>query len=304
MDVVLHIGAHRTASTTLQKTMGANGAVLAAANVVYWGPKRTRAGLFHGLIGAAGTLDARARAAGLRRVANRVRQAERTGARLLLVSEENCLGSMRAALAGGGLYGDGAARVAAILPAFEGRDVTLALGLRALDDWWSSVQAFRRARGGAEARGETFDPGSRSWRDVVTDLETATDAGRIALWRHERMAARPDLVVAALTGVAAERIAMSEPRNVSRGSGGANDAHGMDGMVRTCASVPTDPSIRAMLRRRYDADVAWLGAGGSRRVQLIDEGPGQSIPAPAGQGRERSHDGELQDHGRHHRRLA
>jgi hypothetical protein len=60
MDVVLHVGAHRTASTTFQKTLGANGAALAEAGVVYWGPKCTRAGLFDGLIGAARRLDAAA----------------------------------------------------------------------------------------------------------------------------------------------------------------------------------------------------------------------------------------------------
>jgi hypothetical protein len=118
MDVVLHVGAHRTASTTFQKTLGANGAALAEAGIVYWGPKCTRSGLFDGLIGAPERLDAARRLAGLRRVALRARRAERAGARILLVSEENVLGSMRAAVSGGGFYADAGPRVAAVAEAF------------------------------------------------------------------------------------------------------------------------------------------------------------------------------------------
>jgi len=50
MDVILHIGAHRTATTTFQAWMLQNADALAAGGIAYWGPDRTRAGLFSGLV--------------------------------------------------------------------------------------------------------------------------------------------------------------------------------------------------------------------------------------------------------------
>jgi len=50
MDVILHIGAHRTATTTFQKYMRSRSAEFAARGVAFWGPLRTRRGLFAGLL--------------------------------------------------------------------------------------------------------------------------------------------------------------------------------------------------------------------------------------------------------------
>lgn len=44
MDVILHIGAQRTATTSFQAYMRANSADLSAQGIGYWGPHRTRRG--------------------------------------------------------------------------------------------------------------------------------------------------------------------------------------------------------------------------------------------------------------------
>jgi len=49
MDVLLHIGAHRTASTTFQAYMRSNAAQWADGGVGYWGPFRLRRQMFHGV---------------------------------------------------------------------------------------------------------------------------------------------------------------------------------------------------------------------------------------------------------------
>jgi hypothetical protein len=79
--------------------------------------------------------------AGLRRVA-RARAGGTRGRALLLVSEENVLGSMQAALSGAGFYADAGARVAAVAEAFGAHRLTIAMAMRAQDAWWRSVDAF------------------------------------------------------------------------------------------------------------------------------------------------------------------
>ena len=50
MEIVFHLGAHRTGSTTFQSYMYDNIRVLEDGGIAYWGPKTTRKGLFRGLI--------------------------------------------------------------------------------------------------------------------------------------------------------------------------------------------------------------------------------------------------------------
>ena len=49
MEIVLHIGAHRTATTSFQAYMRGNAPGLVQGGVAFWGPLRTRNGLFSGL---------------------------------------------------------------------------------------------------------------------------------------------------------------------------------------------------------------------------------------------------------------
>lgn len=269
MDVVLHVGAHRTASTTFQKTLGANGAALAEAGIVYWGPKCTRSGLFDGLIGAPERLDAARRLAGLRRVALRARRAERAGARLLLVSEENVLGSMRAAVSGGGFYADAGPRVATVAEAFGAHRLTIAIAVRAQDAWWRSVGAFRAARdGGGPALDERLTGQPRDWRDVIGDIARCNAGARVMVWSHEAMGHRPDAVFARLDGGAPIR-PLGTVKNAS------------DPGVACALS----PDAAARLRSRYRADLDWLGAGAGGLAEFMDAGPGHATPAGTGQGR-------------------
>lgn len=55
MDIILHLGAHRTASTSFQRYMRSVSDALAAGGTGFWGPGRTRKGLFHRV----GTREAR-----------------------------------------------------------------------------------------------------------------------------------------------------------------------------------------------------------------------------------------------------
>ena len=48
MDVILHLGAHRTGSTSFQEYMTR----VQSGDVAYWGPKITRGGLLDGVHGS------------------------------------------------------------------------------------------------------------------------------------------------------------------------------------------------------------------------------------------------------------
>ncbi|MFP4275005.1 MAG: hypothetical protein ACLFRU_08260, partial [Paracoccaceae bacterium] len=50
MDIILHLGAHRAASTSFQRYLRANMAALAAQRTGVWGPLRTRGGLLRGVM--------------------------------------------------------------------------------------------------------------------------------------------------------------------------------------------------------------------------------------------------------------
>ena len=49
MDIILHLGAHRAASTSFQTYLRGADAQLAGQGIGFWGPQRTRKGLFHDL---------------------------------------------------------------------------------------------------------------------------------------------------------------------------------------------------------------------------------------------------------------
>lgn len=49
MKVILHIGAHRTGTTSFQSYMRRNADFMRIRRIGFWGPLRTRGGLFAGV---------------------------------------------------------------------------------------------------------------------------------------------------------------------------------------------------------------------------------------------------------------
>jgi hypothetical protein len=263
MDVVLHVGAHRTASTTFQKTLGANGAALAAGGVVYWGPKCTRAGLFDGLIGA----PERWTAGGVGRVAARgarARRAERAGARSCSSARKTCLAPCARRSRAAGSTTMRAPRVAAVAEAFGDHPVTIAMAMRAQDAWWRSVDAFGAGAGRdhADRRSMIWRRQPRAWRDVIGDI--AARAGPRAVWSHEAMAIGPMRCLARLTGKAP----------ISGRSAGA----------RTPPTPRGPATLRASTIARLGRATGpiWTGlrAGAGGKAEFMDAGPGHAKSRP------------------------
>jgi hypothetical protein len=268
MDVVLHVGAHRTASTTFQKTLGANGAALAEAGIVYWGPKCTRAGLFDGLIGAAGTARTPAmRLAGLRPcgVAGAAGGCARARG-ILLVSEENVLGSMRAALSGAGSTpmrgracghrGGGLRRAPA-----DDRDGDAGAG-RVV-----ALGSGRSARRGGMGPALCDDAGAqpRDWRDVIDDVARCNGLRVRGSWSG-----------------ATRRWAIG-PRRCSRASTARRDQ--APGTAQEClrsgGGAPLSPDATPRGSDNALPPISTgLRAGADGLAEFIDAGPGQTKSRP------------------------
>ena len=121
MEIILHLGAHRTATTSFQHYMGANAATLTAQGLGVWGPDVTRDGILTGVIPLPGGESARRqmdRARG--RIALRLAQARKAGLRRIVVSDENMIGAARRNLRQGRLYDSAGERMARFAHAFDG----------------------------------------------------------------------------------------------------------------------------------------------------------------------------------------
>ncbi|SFI48666.1 hypothetical protein [Jannaschia pohangensis] len=271
--VTLHLGAHRTGTTTLQRLMTRNAALLARADVRVWGPERTRDGMLAGVVGDPGRVHPRRdvlahRAAG--RVAMLRSEMSRQGVSRLILTDENFLGGLRENLLMGRLYPTAGPRLDRLALALPGVD-RVVLSIRSLDTWWASCFAFLITRGFAPPDATTIEAvlrARRSWRDVITDVAAVFPAARLTVWQHEEMAAAPLRACADLSRVAPAAWD-GKVLNASRPLDELERRLHDEGCPTTLPQLaghyaPFTPDQRATLRARYDEDLAWLsdGAGG------------------------------------------
>ncbi|MCK0167278.1 hypothetical protein MWU52_06925 [Jannaschia sp. S6380] len=271
--VTLHLGAHRTATTSLQGMLAARCDHLAARGIAVWGPGRTRDGLLAGIAGdpgrSGGQRDVRAyRSAG--RIAMLRDGLEHDGISRLILSDANLLGSLRENVLLGRLYPSVSGRAERLNSALPGVD-RIVLTVRNPETWWISVFAAMIGRGFPPPDRAMIDAvakSRRSWRDVITDLAEAFPTARLSITTYEEAAARPQYAFRSLTGEApatpiAPRMAASPDARMLidrlRAEGWTGDLPVEHGRY-----APFDPEQRAMLRARYDDDLTWLrrGAGG------------------------------------------
>jgi len=174
MDVILHLGAHRTATTTFQNYLRNNEFALLQRGIAVWEPRNTRKGLFHGVLPARSREKAFGRAQG--RIALRLNALDQRGVKTLIVSDENVLGTMFANLKSKALYRDAGQRVAHFAHAFDGCLTRVVLSVRGQDRYWGSAIGYHVGRGRSApsaAQISEIAGSNRTWRDVVTDVACA-----------------------------------------------------------------------------------------------------------------------------------
>lgn len=279
MDVTLHIGAHRSATTTFQHYMHDNQVQLARQGIAFWGPPETRNGLFTGLMrahDALGAIKQRRRVGG--RVKMRLEQLRQQGNTHLIVSEENMMGTMPDNLRHNALYPAVKERMARVFDAFGGQINRVVLTIRAQDIWWASACAYMVANGRRvpnAAKCANLVAGSRTWRQVITDVARAMPGVPILVTPFEKCRGRPDL----LLNVAADgqATACKDTRWLNRSASAGQlrslvaERGGNTNRFSRAAErwQPFDTEQCAKLREDYADDLLWLMAGADGLAELI-----------------------------------
>ena len=295
MDVILHVGAHRTGTKTFQDYLRRHAEPLSEAQVGYWGPGRTRRGLFSGLVPKAEVTkgrDLRRRAEG--RVQLQLTAARARGLRTLVISDENMIGSIRENIRTGSLYPAIGERMARFARAFEGQLSRVIFSPRSLEYYWGSALAHGVALGHAVPEREKLQciaQSRRGWRDVIADLACALPEAEIQVMPFETFAGRPEVLLEKGAGVAAPTNSergwlnraptLPELRRVlaDRGEAGGTLPFGMGRWN------PFTPEETAALRETYADDMMWLVAGADGLATLTEDEArtraGQTLPAGA-----------------------
>ncbi|VAW01878.1 FIG00992965: hypothetical protein [hydrothermal vent metagenome] len=288
MDIILHLGAHRTATTSFQQYMYKNANENLTAGLVFWGPAQTRDQLFNGVIPGAKrksflhrVLDKKKFKNVRRRVAECLEQARNEGGTQIVISEENMIGNSRLNLRETRLYGSIHDRMTRCNRAFDGKITRAVLSVRSLDDYWSSVLAYGVGRGYYLPQAKNLEQlvsGGRHWREVITDLAAAMPKTEIIVYPFEDFNGRPDAQLAIMTG------RKDVPRNHTRMW--LNSAPELPQIRQVLADrgghqnkmphgegrwQPFNKEQIAILRNAYAADLNWLRAGADGLAILIED---------------------------------
>ena len=282
--MILHMGAHRTGTTTFQKYLRNNQDNLTKMGMAYWGPRRTRSGLLAGLFTRPDQITP-AVAHRAKRSGGRVRLATqllaRKGTQTLIVSDENMLGTMQGNVSRAMLYPDGEARLRRFYAPFGESCTRVCISIRSYENYWASVLAFMIAKGydaPDRAMLERLAIQPYRWRDVIAAASVVFQNARIIVWPFESFASQPEQQLAMLTGapVPIETRGKRDWVNASmgraqlralieeRGESGFG-MHGGDGRWQ-----PFAPDHVARLRRDYLEDLAWLRAGADGLATYIE----------------------------------
>lgn len=281
MDVILHLGAHRTGTTTFQHYVRDHAEVLDHHRIGFWGPARMRKSVLPGLFRTPGTvnpLKTARRAEG--RIAMLTQRAEDKGIDQLLVSDENMIGSASYCFRKTALYPAIGERVARIAAGFRGRVRRVILSVRAQDLWWASAAALLVARGHPMPSNErlyTIAASARSWRNVITDLACALPEADIRVLPFETYVGRPEGVLQVATGL--DMPTDSQMRWLNRSATlpelrarlaeqGSNPEMLPD---RPGRWQPFTPEQSARLAENYADDLFWLRAGADGLATLTED---------------------------------
>ena len=288
LDINLHLGAHRNASTTLQQFLDRNETVLRQSGCAVWTPARTRKGLFAGLIERPEDITEQierraARSIGL--IAIEIERLARAGHAQLLISDENIIGTTRNNLRHVRLYPNADERLARFRPSFGAGPRRIGVSIRSYDTFWASCLAFGITQGfrmPLTADLDRYITQPRRWRDLIRDIATAFPGVEILVWPFERFASQPDAQLSILTGGIATTLAFTGARertNVSPHCANLRQILTLRGETilgrnlsdRDGRWMPFDEAQRMALRAQYAVDLDWLRAGADGLAQLVEQ---------------------------------
>ena len=211
MEVCLHVGAHKTATTYLQERLQTNGAVLREHGVFAVPTGYLRRTVTERVGGAVpGRLFA---PVGRRRLSSAVDRMieDAAGPHLerLVLSDENMIGTCAGIVERARFYGTARGRLTALRDALPEPPSTVLLGIRSYAGFLASAWGQRLRAGHFVPFDATLRAAlcglERGWPDLVRDLAAVFPEARLIVWRYEEFAALEPLIVQAMVGAPAAR---------------------------------------------------------------------------------------------------
>lgn len=200
MKIVLHLGAHKTASTYLQRRMQTHEDVLAEHGVFYRGPPDLRVGFPKSVIGRLMQPNPLGMAA-----RNAILEGRSVGAQRIVISEENLLGNLMNVPTG--FYRRPGRILRPAVSELRGADVTVLLSVRAYSTFYPSLYGqMLRARVSTRFRDlkQKFLQQRRGWPAMVADLMAKMPKeASLRLWKYEDFGEIRRTLYAELAGEAA-----------------------------------------------------------------------------------------------------
>lgn len=281
LNITLHIGAHRTGTTSFQRYMRASGTQLSERGVAFWGPEVTRGTVFSGVVSSLdGAVEKTLHDQFIEPVSSTLSSLLETQVHSLIVSEENILGSTRNNIRHCSLYSGAGNRVAQFAQAFKGRIKTILISPRSLENYWCSALAYGVARGlkvPPMQNRATIALSFRGWRDIITEVAQAVPDAEIRVLPFEDYAGRPDQFLANGTGIDAPACSSRTPVNESprlpelRRAMNANGLDACDLPLGMGRWNPFTNEQHSALRELYADDMMWLHAGANGLATLVED---------------------------------
>lgn len=207
LEIVLHLGAHKTATTYIQELLSANEDQLRQHGIAFVSPSKYRPAIAEAFARdrTFGWVEAVRQRRRRNAIAAMVERANANGNRRLILSEENLIGFLDRVRSGGWLYDNVAAKLDGTIKSLGNQPVRLLLAVRDYADFFPSAYVeVLRMRGFSpfdDAMRARILNQTRGWPEVVDDIASAIPNGsEIVVWQYEAMANQERLIMEQFVG--------------------------------------------------------------------------------------------------------
>ena len=242
--ICVHLGAHKTATTHLQKSLNAQRGMLLRKQIRYYGPGQLR-GPGKSIMARFGPDAAHPPSVALERMTK--------GSRRLVISEENLMGWPHPPRLkyNPALYPRGADQLALLTPAVTGAEVRVFLGVRNFSDFYTSLYSqvlFSGRVRSFERFLRKLDYEGANWVQLVTRLTEVEGVSKVIVWRHEDY---PGIAPRILRRLLGWRLGKAVPLLETRVHQGLSRHAVAQIMAAGRAKAAIDPALALKMRGRF-----------------------------------------------------